>query len=89
MASIHADPACRLIVPQMLSSICDATLKRNLPFRRISIDEIRFRTDDMDDDVFVVYVLLEFEKPLEVASRGSFCLSWRRKKKERKERLRI
>lgn len=37
----------------------------------------------MYDDVFVVYVLLEFEKPLEVASKGVY-LSWRRKKKMEK-----
>lgn len=38
----------------------------------------------MDDDVFVVYVLLEFEKPLEVASSGSFVYVGGGKKKERK-----
>lgn len=72
----------------MLSSIRDATLKRDFPFRRIGVNEVGFRTDDVNDDVFVVYVLLEFEKPLEVASSGSFCLRWRRKKKEKITRRR-
>lgn len=68
----------------MLGSIRDTALKRNFPFRRIGVYEVGFCANDVDDDVFVVYVLLEFEKPLEVASSGSFCLRWRRKKKREK-----
>lgn len=56
----------------MLCRICNTALKRYLPFRRIGVHQVGLGSYDMDDDVFVVYVLLEFEKPLEVASKEWF-----------------
>lgn len=88
MACIHAYPTRSLVVPQVLSSICDAALKRDFPFRWIGVDEVGFRSDDVDDDIFVVYVLLKFEKPLEVASSGSFVYVGGEKKKRKITRRR-
>lgn len=69
----------------MLCSIINAAIKRNLSLGWVRIHEVGFCTHDMNDDVLVVYVLLEFEKPLEVALRGGLgCLIWhgRKSKKE-------
>ncbi|KAL0633494.1 hypothetical protein Q9L58_007601 [Maublancomyces gigas] len=82
MACIHAYPTRGLVVPQVLGSICNAALKWDFPFRWIGVDEVGFRADDVDDDIFIVYVLLKFEKPLEVASSGSlFTLAEEKKEK--------
>lgn len=88
MACIHAYPTRGLVVPQVLSSICNAALKWDFPFRWIGVDEVGFRADDVDDDIFVVYVLLKFEKPLEVASSGSFVYVGGGKKREMTRRRR-
>lgn len=64
MAGIHSGPTHAFIVPQVLCGVCNTSLKGNLPSGRVGIDKVGLGAHNVDNDV-VVYVLLEFKKPLD------------------------
>ena len=85
VAGIHPQPRRILATTQMLGGVGNAPIERNLTLRGVCIDKIRFRPNNVDDNVLVVYILLEFDKPLEVALMGYWFLSWHGRRRKIKK----